>query len=179
MTEPAELAANAERSASDVVRDFLNALAGGDVDLALSLVAEDLVYENVSLPTIRGKGRFTKGLHDFTKRGLSFGVRIHRITEDGSTVMTERTDGLGFRRFALTVEQQGDLVGEDLEPLEQGVDPLAGLRRHRDDDAVDERHDPVGQQLVRPTQQRHAMQGLRPAFGPVVEDPEHVRLAGF
>ena len=99
MTEPAELAANAERSASDVVRDFLNALAGGDVDLALSLVAEDLVYENVSLPTIRGKGRFTKGLHDFTRRGLSFGVRIHRITEDGSTVMTERTDGLGFRRF--------------------------------------------------------------------------------
>ena len=30
----------------------------------MSLVADDLVYENVSLPTIRGKRRFEKGADD-------------------------------------------------------------------------------------------------------------------
>jgi limonene-1,2-epoxide hydrolase len=101
MTEPAESATSAERPSApaDVVRAFLTAMADGDADLAISLVADDLVYENVSLPTIRGKHRFAKGARDFYKRGLGFDVAIHRITEDGATVMTERTDALTFRRY--------------------------------------------------------------------------------
>lgn len=105
MTEAAESSAPApasapeQRSPADVVRAFLTAMADGDADLAISLVADDLVYENVSLPTIRGKDRFAKGAHDFYKRGLGFDVVIHRITEDGATVMTERTDALTFKRF--------------------------------------------------------------------------------
>jgi limonene-1,2-epoxide hydrolase len=101
MTEPAEsVSASApDRSPADVVTAFLNGMAAGDTDAVLELVADDLVYENVSLPTIRGKQRFSKGLRDFNRRGISFAVRIHRITESGTTVMTERTDGLGYRRF--------------------------------------------------------------------------------
>ncbi len=102
MSEPAESAAPstaAGRSPAEVVRSFLTALADGDAQTAIDLVADDLVYENVSLPTIRGKQRFGKGLHDFNRRGIGFDVRIHRITQDGSTVMTERTDALSFRRF--------------------------------------------------------------------------------
>jgi limonene-1,2-epoxide hydrolase len=100
MTEAAERAPATEQSSSaDVVRAFLTAFADGDADLAVSLVADDLVYENVSLPTIRGKRRFEKGARDFYKRGLGFDVVIHRITEDGPTVMTERTDALTFKRF--------------------------------------------------------------------------------
>jgi limonene-1,2-epoxide hydrolase len=87
------------RSPAEVVTAFLNALADGDAETALGLVAEDLVYENVSLPTIRGKRRFSKGLADFNRRGLGFEVRIHRITQDGASVMTERTDALLFRRY--------------------------------------------------------------------------------
>ncbi|HVY08618.1 MAG TPA: limonene-1,2-epoxide hydrolase family protein [Mycobacteriales bacterium] len=101
MSEPAESesAAAPGRAPAEVVRAFLTALADGDAETATSLVADGLVYENVSLPTIRGKQRFTKGLHDFNRRGIGFDVRIHRITENGPTVMTERTDGLSFRRF--------------------------------------------------------------------------------
>jgi limonene-1,2-epoxide hydrolase len=100
MTEAAERAPATEQSSSaEVVRAFLTAFADGDADLAVSLVADDLVYENVSLPTIRGKRRFEKGARDFYKRGLGFDVVIHRITEDGPTVMTERTDALTFKRF--------------------------------------------------------------------------------
>jgi limonene-1,2-epoxide hydrolase len=102
MTEPAESIPStsaADRSPAEVVSAFLTALADGDAAAAIELVADDLVYENVSLPTIRGKHRFTKGLQDFNRRGIGFDVRIHRITQDGSTVMTERTDALSFRRF--------------------------------------------------------------------------------
>jgi limonene-1,2-epoxide hydrolase len=105
MTEPAEsmpaesASAVSGSSPAAVVTAFLNALADGDADTAVELVSDDLVYENVSLPTIRGKQRFTKGLHDFNRRGITFAVRIHRITENGTSVMTERTDGLGYRRF--------------------------------------------------------------------------------
>jgi limonene-1,2-epoxide hydrolase len=101
MSEPAESvpAPDAAPSPAEVVTAFLNAMAEGDEETVLSLVAEDLVYENVSLPTIRGKQRFSKGLRDFNRRGIGFDVVIHRITETGNTVMTERTDGLSFRRF--------------------------------------------------------------------------------
>jgi limonene-1,2-epoxide hydrolase len=100
MTEAAEtVTPRTGQRPAEVVSTFLNAFAAGDADLAVSLVADDLVYENVSLPTIRGKKRFEKGARDFYKRGLGFEVVIHRITEDGTTVMTERTDALTFRRF--------------------------------------------------------------------------------
>jgi len=83
----------------DVVRTFLYAFADGDVETAIDLVAEDLVYENVSLPPIRGKQRFSAGARRFAERGLGFDVRIHRIAEDGATVLTERTDALSFGRY--------------------------------------------------------------------------------
>lgn len=84
---------------SEVVRRFLTALADGDADAAIDLVAENLVYENVSLPTIRGKQRFAKGARQFYARGIGFDVRIHALTQAGSSVMTERTDALTWGRF--------------------------------------------------------------------------------
>lgn len=93
-TEPTNTSAPA-----DVVRAFLEAMADGDMDTAVSLVDEDLVYENVSLPTIRGKGRFAQGAQKFSDRGLGFAVHIHRIAESGTTVMTERTDAITLGRY--------------------------------------------------------------------------------
>jgi limonene-1,2-epoxide hydrolase len=84
---------------ADVVRRFLTALADDDIDTAAALVADDIVYENVSLPTIRGKRRFENGARTFSRRGIGFDVRIHRLAEEGSVVLTERTDALFFGRF--------------------------------------------------------------------------------
>jgi limonene-1,2-epoxide hydrolase len=86
-------------SPADVVRRFLTALADADPDTAIALVADDLVYENVSLPTIRGKHRFAKGARQYYRRGLGFDVQIHRIAADGRSVLTERTDAILFGRF--------------------------------------------------------------------------------
>jgi limonene-1,2-epoxide hydrolase len=75
-------------------------MADDDMDRAIEYVADDIVYENVSLPTIRGKARFAKGARQFSKRRIGFDVRIHKLAEDGGSVLTERTDALsvgGFR----------------------------------------------------------------------------------
>jgi limonene-1,2-epoxide hydrolase len=42
------------------VEDFLYALQHGDLDSAGTKLAEDLVYQNVGLPTIRGRNRAIK-----------------------------------------------------------------------------------------------------------------------
>ena len=74
----------------DVVQRFLGALAEGDTAVAGSLVADELVYANVSLPTIRGKHRFTKAAALYF-RHMGFDVRVHRIAANGPVVLTERT----------------------------------------------------------------------------------------
>jgi limonene-1,2-epoxide hydrolase len=87
-------------SAVDVVRSFLAALADDDVTGAVALIDDDIVYENVGLPTIRGKRRFERGFQSFQRYRLGFDVRIHRIAEENGAVLTERTDAIylgGYR----------------------------------------------------------------------------------
>lgn len=77
----------------DVVQRFLGALAEGDTEMAASLVGDDLVYTNVSLPAIRGKHRFTKAAV-FYFRHMGFDVRVRGIAANGPVVLTERADQL-------------------------------------------------------------------------------------
>lgn len=61
--------------------------------MAVSLVGDELVYANVSLPTIRGKHRFARAA-TFYFRHMGFDVKVHGIAADGPVVLTERTDQL-------------------------------------------------------------------------------------
>lgn len=87
-------------SAVGIVRRFLSALADDDVAGAVALIDDDIVYENVGLPTIRGKRRFERAFLSFQRSKLGFDVRIHRIAEENGAVLTERTDAIylgGYR----------------------------------------------------------------------------------
>ncbi len=87
----------AERAASpaDTVRDFLLALQAGDLDRALSRVHEDVVYTNVSLPTVYGRRGIERLFRPAYERlGGGFRVHFHNVATDGNTVLTERTDAL-------------------------------------------------------------------------------------
>ncbi len=56
---------------------------------------DNLVYENVGLPTIHGRHRAMQAVPpDGGPR--RFEVKIHRIAADGAAVLTERTDALIF-----------------------------------------------------------------------------------
>ena len=75
------------------VEGFLNALQDDDFEAAEAALDDNLVYENVGLPTIRGRARAIKLFRQMEGRA-AFEVKIHRIAADGAAVLTERTDAL-------------------------------------------------------------------------------------
>jgi limonene-1,2-epoxide hydrolase len=77
------------------VEGFLNALQDGDLEAADAALDDDLVYENVGLPTIHGRRRAMKLFRRMEGRG-GIEVKIHRIAADGAAVLTERSDALIF-----------------------------------------------------------------------------------
>ena len=78
---------------SRTVEAFLFALRDQDFGTADGLLADDLVYENVGLPTIRGRARAMKMFRSMEGRA-GFDVKFHRMAEDGVVVLNERTDAL-------------------------------------------------------------------------------------
>ena len=76
------------------------ALQRSDLDAALTLVAEDLIYINVSLPTIHGRRGLDRVFRPLFKPGRAgFAVRMHHIATDGEVVLTDRTDQITLGRF--------------------------------------------------------------------------------
>lgn len=82
----------------DVVRRFLTLLEDGEADAAVALLADDVVWRNTGLPTIRG-ARVAAMLRDMERRGIGFEARIRHIAADGPIVLTERTDVLRYKRW--------------------------------------------------------------------------------
>jgi limonene-1,2-epoxide hydrolase len=77
-----------------VVESFLYALRDKDFDAADEALDDDLVYQNVGLPTIRGRQRTMTLFRGLSRPNAGFDVKIHRIASEGSAVLTERTDVL-------------------------------------------------------------------------------------
>jgi limonene-1,2-epoxide hydrolase len=100
---------------ADVVVEFLRSLAAYDVDAALDLVAEDLVYTNVSLPTIYGRDRLERIFRPWLRPGrLGFNVHLNHVATEDNVVLTDRVDELSLGRFASRFWVYGRfVVGED------------------------------------------------------------------
>lgn len=88
MTEPI-----VDQSAANIatVEKFLNSLRDKDLDTADSLLAGDLVYQNVGFPTIRGRQRAMKLLAGLQRPSFGFDVKVHRTAADGDTTSTTST----------------------------------------------------------------------------------------
>jgi limonene-1,2-epoxide hydrolase len=80
------------------VEILLSCLQAADADGAAAVLDENLVYENVGLPTIHGRARTAKLIRAIEGR-VGFEVKIHRIAVNGSSVLTERTDVLNVGRL--------------------------------------------------------------------------------
>ena len=94
-------AATAEKSDAhptdpiEVVQAFLDALQRADVEEAATWLADDAVWHNVPFPPAEGKATVVKQLTGmFRIPNARFTVEMHNIAANGSTVLTERTDGL-------------------------------------------------------------------------------------
>lgn len=86
--------ATATGSAARTVERFLRHLEQGDVDAACALLAEDVAYTNVSLPTVRGRRAVQRLAAATLGRGAGFEVYFHAVSEKDGVVLTERTDVL-------------------------------------------------------------------------------------
>lgn len=84
---------------AQVVETFLYALQDADLDEAGAVIDDRIVYHNVGLPIIHGRDRVLKAMRAMDRPNVGFGVKIHRIATEGSTVLNERTDALTFGRF--------------------------------------------------------------------------------
>jgi limonene-1,2-epoxide hydrolase len=82
-----------------VVERFMEFLRRGDLDEAVALLAVDVRYENVGLPTVHGRERVRRLFVRAYDDGAGFDVVIHTICADGASVLTERTDFLTFRKL--------------------------------------------------------------------------------
>ena len=103
MTETTNGSASIDRLQPDSARtieNFLTAMQNHDIDSAGATLDENLAYQNVGFPTIRGRARAMKLFRSMQGR-VGFEVKIHRIAVNGSTVLTERTDALVFGRVRL------------------------------------------------------------------------------
>lgn len=81
-----------------VVTTFLDLLEAGDADGAVALLAPEVEWRNTGMPTFRGK-KVVGMLRDMEKRGVTFRVETHHIAGNGSIVLTDRTDYLGYGRW--------------------------------------------------------------------------------
>jgi limonene-1,2-epoxide hydrolase len=82
-----------------VVERFMEFLRRGELDEAVALLAVDVRYENVGLPTVHGRERVRRLFGKAYDGGAGFDVLIHTICADGQSVLTERTDFLTFRKL--------------------------------------------------------------------------------
>ena len=78
--------AGAESDPVAVVRAFLAALEDLDVDRALELVSDDIVYQNVPLPPARGLGEFGRQMRWLQRYCTGFEAKIHHIAADDGVV---------------------------------------------------------------------------------------------
>ncbi|THV18756.1 limonene-1,2-epoxide hydrolase [Nocardioides caeni] len=84
-----------------VVEAFLAALEELDVDGAVALCGDDVVYQNVPLPPARGRSAVAKQLRTMMKVGTGFEVEMRNIAANGPVVLTERVDILRRGSFAM------------------------------------------------------------------------------
>jgi limonene-1,2-epoxide hydrolase len=87
---------------TQVVERFLSLLRAKDIDGAAKLLAEDVEYVNVGLPTVHGRERVRRlGGATLGLAGAGFEVYLHTISANGSSVLTERTDVMKFGRLRI------------------------------------------------------------------------------
>ena len=77
----------------EIVRSFLKALEAQDLEQALTYISDDIEYQNMPLPALRGH-RGIRRVFGPTFKASAFEARINKIAANGSTVLVERTDAV-------------------------------------------------------------------------------------
>ncbi len=96
----------------DVVQRFWISLQTGDPAGAAALLADDVVWTNTGLPTLRG-ARVGALLVSLDRRGVEVEAEMHHVAASGEAVLTDRTDTIRVGRFETSFAVQGTFVVRD------------------------------------------------------------------
>jgi limonene-1,2-epoxide hydrolase len=87
-----------QHSATDcdiaIVESFFEAMVANDVERALALLADDVVYQNVPFPADHGKAAVRRTFKAFGLVVTNFEVHMRKIAARNGVVLTERVDVL-------------------------------------------------------------------------------------
>jgi limonene-1,2-epoxide hydrolase len=78
--------------AIDVVQEFCDSWAKGDLDLTVGFFTEDAVYHNIPVAPVTGKDAIRETIAGFTAGVERVEFRVRNIVADGNVVLTERVD---------------------------------------------------------------------------------------
>ena len=81
-----------ESELSDIVTRFCAAFAEGDLDTALSFLAEDCAYHNIPYEPLKGHGQIRRELEHFMGILGNQILEIRHQVAEGNVVMNERVD---------------------------------------------------------------------------------------
>jgi len=87
------MAANCEK----VVNDMFAAWTRLDIDGIMSYFAEDAVWDNVPMPTAKGKQAIRQMIEGFMKDMSGFGLKILKSLHEGNTVFDARVDTISMK----------------------------------------------------------------------------------
>jgi limonene-1,2-epoxide hydrolase len=76
----------------DVVREFCDAWAKGDLDAIVAFFTDDAVYHNMPIAPVTGKEAIRQTISGFTAGVDSIEFRVLNLAADGNVVLTERVD---------------------------------------------------------------------------------------
>ncbi|HLK86200.1 MAG TPA: SgcJ/EcaC family oxidoreductase [Candidatus Binataceae bacterium] len=80
-----------------IVNDLFAAWTRLDADGIMSYFAEDAVWDNVPMPTAKGKPAIRQMIDGFMKDMSGFSVRILKSLHDGNTVLDARIDTIAMK----------------------------------------------------------------------------------
>jgi limonene-1,2-epoxide hydrolase len=86
----------------DIVQDFCDSWAKGDLDSLMEFFTDDAVYHNIPVAPVTGKDAIRETIAGFTAGVDSVEFRMRNIVADGNVVLTERVDA--FVTPAVTIE---------------------------------------------------------------------------
>ena len=76
----------------ETVHSFMTAAAARDYDTALALLTDDVEYQNMMLPPVRGRDAVRETLEGLLALCSDSEWVVHREVAEGTLVMNERTD---------------------------------------------------------------------------------------
>jgi limonene-1,2-epoxide hydrolase len=86
----------------DVVREFCDSWAKGDIDTLVEFFTDDAVYHNIPVAPVSGKEAIRQTIAGFTAGVESVEFRVLNMVADGNVVLTERVDA--FVTPTVTIE---------------------------------------------------------------------------